>query len=107
MNLTNDILRDAIPHQCYQCTMNLSCDFSCHNIPNPRYIQTESDLGSTSICCQKHGWLPNGYGKKSYKDMTKEEQDVIDSFEGKSSYENVMSNPQVYLGGNQMLQLMG
>ena len=57
--------------------------------------------------CQKHGWLPNGYGKKSYKDMTKEEQDVIDSFEGKSSYENVMSNPQVYLGGNQMLQLMG
>ena len=24
-----------------------------------------------------------------------------------SSYENVMSNPQVYLGGNQMLQLMG
>ena len=57
--------------------------------------------------CQKHGWLPNSYGKKSYKDMTKEEQDVIDSFEGKSSYENVMSNPQVYLGGNQMLQLMG
>lgn len=57
--------------------------------------------------CQKHGWLPNGYGKKSYKDMTKEEQDVIDSFEGESSYENVMSNPQVYLGGNQMLQLMG
>ena len=50
MNLTNDILRDAIPHQFYQCTMNPSCDFSCHNIPNPRYIQTESDLGSTSIC---------------------------------------------------------
>lgn len=50
MNLNNDILRYAIPHQCRQCTMNLSCDFSCHNIPNPRYIQTESDLGSTSIC---------------------------------------------------------
>ena len=57
--------------------------------------------------CQKHGWLPNSYGKKSYNDMTKEEQNVIDSFEGKNSYENVMSNPQVYLGGNQMLQLMG
>lgn len=39
--------------------------------------------------------------------MSEEEQDVIDSFEGKSSYDNVMSNPQVYLGGSQMLQLMG
>lgn len=57
--------------------------------------------------CQKHGWLPNSYGKKAYTEMSKEEQDVIDSFEGKSSYENVMSNPQIYLGGNQMLQLMG
>ena len=35
MNLNNDILRYAIPHQCYQCTMNLSCDFPCHNTPNP------------------------------------------------------------------------
>ena len=35
MNLNNDILRYAIPHQCYQCTMNLSCDSSCHNTPNP------------------------------------------------------------------------
>ena len=35
MNLNNDILRYAIPHQCYQCTMNLSCDLPCHNTPNP------------------------------------------------------------------------
>ena len=35
MNLNDDILRYAIPHQCYQCTMNLSCDLSCHNTPNP------------------------------------------------------------------------
>ena len=35
MNLNDDILRYAIPHQCYQCTMNLSCDSPCHNTPNP------------------------------------------------------------------------
>ena len=35
MNLNNDILRYAIPHQCNQCTMNLSCDSPCHNTPNP------------------------------------------------------------------------
>ena len=39
MNLNNDILRYAIPHQCNQCTMNLSCDFACHNTPNPRCME--------------------------------------------------------------------
>ena len=39
MNLNNDILRYAIPHQCHQCTMNLSCDFACHNAPNPRCME--------------------------------------------------------------------
>ena len=43
MNLNNDILRYAIPHQCRQCTMNLSCDFSCHNTPNPRCMKFVPD----------------------------------------------------------------
>ena len=43
MNLNNDILRYAIPHQCRQCTRNLSCDFSCHNIPNPRCMEFVPD----------------------------------------------------------------
>ena len=43
MNLNNDILRYAIPHQCNQCTMNPSCDFSCHNTPNPRCMKFVPD----------------------------------------------------------------
>lgn len=43
MNLNNDILRYAIPHQCNQCTMNLSCDFACHNTPNPRCMKFVPD----------------------------------------------------------------
>ena len=43
MNLNNDILRYAIPHQCSQCTMNLSCDFACHNTPNPRCMKFVPD----------------------------------------------------------------
>lgn len=35
---------------------------------------------------QKKGWLPPSYGKKTYKAMSQEEQDVVDSFEGKASY---------------------
>lgn len=55
--------------------------------------------------CQKHGWLPNSYGRKRYKDMSKEEQEVIKSFEGEKSYEKTVENPQYYLSGNQMLQI--
>ena len=55
--------------------------------------------------CQKHGWLPNSYGHKRYKDMSKEEQEVIKSFEGEKSYEKTVQNPQYYLGGNQILQI--
>lgn len=53
--------------------------------------------------CQKHGWLPDSYGKKAYKDMNKEERDVINSFEGEKSYDEVFNSPQKYLPTNQML----
>lgn len=43
MNLNKDILRYAIPHQCNQCTMNLSCDYTCHNTPNPRCMKFVPD----------------------------------------------------------------
>lgn len=42
--------------------------------------------------CQKKKWLPPGYGKQKYQDMTPEEQSVINSFEGKKSYDNMMSD---------------
>lgn len=46
---------------------------------------------------QKKGWLPPCYGKKHYRDMTAEEKQVVDSFEGKTAYENMMLNPENYL----------
>lgn len=55
----------------------------------------------------KKGWLPNDYGKKSYNDMTEEEQDVINSFEGKSEYENTLRNKNYYLGNNIAKNLLG
>lgn len=42
-------------------------------------------------------WLPPCYGKKSYKQMTPEEKQVIDEFEGSKSYAKVMENPENYL----------
>lgn len=36
--------------------------------------------------CMRKGWLPPSYGKREYGAMDKEEQKVIDEFEGKTSY---------------------
>ena len=46
---------------------------------------------------QRKGWLPPSYGKSNYKDMTKEEKSIIDEFEGKDSYANVMSNKDYFI----------
>jgi hypothetical protein len=46
---------------------------------------------------QKKGWLPPSYGTKRYADLTKDERDVIDAFQGEDAYENVVNDPQQYL----------
>ena len=71
----------------------------------------ESNMGAVPDILAK---LPdiNIYGTKLTltmvkNDMTKEEQDVIDSFEGEKEYNKVVTNPSKYLGSGQMLHLMG
>jgi len=46
---------------------------------------------------QRHNWLPPSYGKKNYNSMTKEEKVIIDDFEGKESYQNVMNNTDYFI----------
>lgn len=55
-------------------------------------------------CCRKKNWLPPNYGKTAYKDMTAEEQTVVDGFHGDGSegtgeagYQVVMAKPAYYL----------
>lgn len=62
-------------------------------------------------CCQKKNWLPPNYGKTKYQDMTQQEKEVVDSFQGEKEYEKVMQNAEYYLapassGGN-LLALTG
>lgn len=45
---------------------------------------------------QKKGWLPPSYGKVRYNEMTQEEKDVVNDFEGQSSYNKVMSNKSYF-----------
>lgn len=46
---------------------------------------------------QRKGWLPPSYGKAKYNDMTQEEKDVIDEFEGEKSYKKVMDNRDYFI----------
>lgn len=46
---------------------------------------------------QKKGWLPPTYGKKSYKEMTQEEKEVIDSFQGEIEYEKTLKQKDYFL----------
>lgn len=48
-------------------------------------------------------WLPPSYGKASYNDMSREEKDVIDQFEGKESYNKVMSNKSYFIMNTEKL----
>ena len=59
------------------------------------------------FAAREKNWLPPCYGRKQYKDMTKEEKTVIDSFEGEESYKQVMDKPDYFLGEIQPLALMG
>lgn len=62
-------------------------------------------------CCRKKNWLPPNYGKTKYQDMTQQEKEVVDSFQGEKEYEKVMQHAEYYLapassGGN-LLALTG
>lgn len=46
---------------------------------------------------QRKGWLPPVYGKIKYKDMSEEEKQIIDEFEGEASYNKVMNNQNYFI----------
>lgn len=49
------------------------------------------------FAAKNKNWLPPCYGKKAYQDMTKEEQAVVDSFQGKERYAYVMQHADYFL----------
>ena len=75
---------------------------TCHlTFKNEELLKKFNIFGS----CRK-GWLPNSYGKKNYKDMTDEEKNVINEFEGKEEYEKTMKNTGYYIfSSSQVLRL--
>lgn len=42
---------------------------------------------------KRKGWLPDYYGGKSYNDMNEDEKEIVNSFEGKKSYQQNLNQP--------------
>ena len=66
---------------------------TCHiEFTNEELLKKLNIFGS-----QKKGWLPPGYGKKSYQQMDPEEKAVIDSFEGEESYKKTLAKAKYFI----------
>lgn len=66
---------------------------TCHlTFTNERLLKKLNIFGS-----QKKGWLPKGYARRKYEDMSAEEQSVIESFEGRESYNASVNEAAYYL----------
>lgn len=46
---------------------------------------------------KRKNWLPPSYGKKTYTNMSAEEKEVIDSFQGEEAYNEVLRRADYYL----------
>ncbi len=46
---------------------------------------------------QRKGWLPPSYGKKTYEDLSTDERETVDTFQGREAYAEVMKNPEYYI----------
>lgn len=85
-------------------TKNIHCKYfdvtfykkgTCHITFTNHYIVDVLNI----YAANNRNWLPPSYGKKKYGDMTEEEKIVIDEFQGKEAYDEVVANASLYLSG--------
>lgn len=67
-------------------------------------------------CCSKKNWLPPNYGRTVYADMSREEREIVDGFNGNgtegsgaTAYAAIMARPEYFLAepGNQIRAIPG
>jgi len=100
-NIVRDAIDNAIKNEDYKnidlgvITLTFYKKGTCHIVFNDKDLLDKFNIFGS----QKKGWLPPSYGKK-YDDMTKEEQSIIDDFQGRNNYENIINNKDYYLNTN-------
>lgn len=58
-------------------------------------------------CGRKLNMLPDDYGREPYFDLDDEHKAVVDSFEGKASYQETFARKDFYLSDSKQLLLKG
>lgn len=87
--------------QCKYFTVTFFKKGTCHIVFTNMDVLHKFNL----FAARGKNWLPPSYGKKRYKDMTREEQAVVDSFEGEESYNNVLQHSAYFLETTPQLAL--
>ena len=75
---------------------------TCHIVFNNEELLKKFNIFGS----QRKGWLPPSYGKKTYNEMTAEEKEVINEFEGEKEYNKVLENTGYYLFDGNNLNLL-
>lgn len=57
------------------------------------------------VACKGKGWLPNEYGTKTYDNFDSKDKQVVDSFEGKKSYNKNIDDAPVFAKNDDTLQI--
>lgn len=83
-------------------TVTLYKKGTCHMVFKDLNLLKKLNL----YCGKKFNWLPTDYGRKRYSDLNKAEKDIVDSFEGRESYEETFSNQEFYLPQNNPANLL-
>lgn len=79
--------------ECGYFSVSLFKKGTCHIVFNNDDLLKKFNLYGS----QRKGWLPPSYGRATYADMTPEERDVVDSFEGKAEYAKTLARADFYL----------
>jgi hypothetical protein len=90
-----------------QTTKNISCRYfniTCYKKGTTHITFKDEELLKkfNYFGCQKKKWLPPSYAKKTYTDMTKDEKEIVDSYEGQNSYNESVENAEYLLSGIKM-----
>lgn len=83
-------------------TKNIKCKYfevtfykkgTCHIKFTNHYVVDVLNI----YAARNRGWLPPRYGNVKYDDMTQEEKSVIDEFQGREAYDEVVADSKAYL----------
>ena len=88
-------------------TKYFSIDFYKKGTAHLTFLNDELLLKLNVFGSQRKGWLPPVYGKAKYQDMTTEEKEVINEFQGKESYNKVMNEKDYYIQETSGLLMLG